>query len=167
MLFGGSTDETILNPNTFGKQVQVGNNFIIVHNTSKYPQREIIYRGQDYMQKVRASFEANCQVKVPIFDKQIGREAKVYTHLGFEDRRGTQDCARKSKRPTTWAQPSRVQSPTTIEPTLSQDPPQILSSTHVLSADGKMNTHSSISSQGSLTRDKNSSIPDQPSPILL
>ena len=30
-----------------------------------------------------------------------------------------------------------------------------------------MNTHSSISSQGSLTRDKNSSIPDQPSPILL
>ena len=44
VLFGGHMDDSALDPNTFGKQVQVNNNFVIVHTTGKYPKREILYR---------------------------------------------------------------------------------------------------------------------------
>ena len=52
---GGMTSQSILNPAIFGKQVQVSDNFMIVHNTGKYPTREILYRDCDYLDKIRIS----------------------------------------------------------------------------------------------------------------
>ena len=65
---------------------------MIVHNTGKYPTREILYRDYDYLDKVRISQNSNCKTKGPLaFDKQLSREAKIYSHLGHYESRGQED----------------------------------------------------------------------------
>ena len=68
-----------------GRQVQVGNNFIIVHPTSKYPTREVIHSNSDYITEVRLSQGANyTRSKASLnIEKQLSREAKVITHNRF------------------------------------------------------------------------------------
>ena len=65
---------------------------MIVHNTGKYPTREILYRDYDYLDKVRISQNSNCKTKGPLaFDKQLSRETKIYSHLGHYESRGQED----------------------------------------------------------------------------
>jgi len=68
-----------------GRQVQVGNNFMVVYPTAKYPKREVIYKNSDYIQETRLSQGANfTRSKASInIDYQLGREAKVVTHNRF------------------------------------------------------------------------------------
>ena len=142
---------------------------MIIHTSDKYPAREVLYRDYDYLDKVRSQNESGCKVKGPLpFQKQLSRDAKVYTHLGFYHHRGEQSyrTTRKSQTNRIASQMEQIQSPNTLEPfSLSNEPPQILSSQMPSHEGLRTKSQSSCSSQASANREKHNK--GDESPILL
>ena len=79
LLFSNREDEGTRSPEKFGKHVQVGNNFLIVYPSDKYPAREVIFGDSDYLSNIKQGNESNssrCTSGV-VFTKQLGRNAPV------------------------------------------------------------------------------------------
>ena len=57
--FSKKENDLAKSPKTIGKNVQVGDNFLIVHPNKKYPTREVIYGSADYLANVRLNNQSN------------------------------------------------------------------------------------------------------------
>ena len=70
----------VKSPEKCGREVQVGNNFIVVYPNAKFPTREVIYADSDYITETRMNQNANSKKTGISYDTILGREAKVITH---------------------------------------------------------------------------------------
>ena len=84
-LFSANQNDLARSPEKLGRQVQVGNNFIIVYPSQQYPKREVLYVDSDYLPEARLQMNANSSrsQRSIKYDTMLGREAKVITHNRF------------------------------------------------------------------------------------
>lgn len=58
-LFSAVPCDSSRDPERIGRQVQVGNNFMIVYPSEKYPTREVLFNDPDYVRNIQLSQQSN------------------------------------------------------------------------------------------------------------
>ena len=98
-LFSRNERDSTRSPKHLGKNMQVGDNFVLVHPSEKYPIREVIFGNADYLYNTRLNNQSNSSRPtsgVP-FSKQLNRNAPVLSR----SRKYSEDGSRRVRPRTT------------------------------------------------------------------